>query len=229
MQDDPAPTVGDHDWCALRVVGEDAVTFLQSQVSQDLEGDGVWPRWTAVLDPDGTVVSAGVLDPAEAGFELFVPDETHDAVLARLNRFRLRARLTITSRREVSGPYPSHLAAMRDGWPGSEEFAARLVAQSYGSRFVARTVSFSKGCFTGQDLVGRGAARASSVPWRLVRARGDSIEVIDEFLRSTGPAGPSGVTSSAPDDGGGFLALGFAHRTLLTVAPPSSVSVEALA
>ena len=228
MQDDSAPTQGDRDWCALRVVGEDAVTFLQSQVSQDLEGDGAWPRWTAVLDPDGTVVSAGVLEPVEAGLELVVPDATHDAVLARLNRFRLRARLTITSQREVSGPYPSRVAAIRDGWPGAEEFVARLVAQSYGSRFVARTVSFTKGCFTGQELVGRLDARASSVPWRLMRARGESIEAIDAFLRSAGPAGPSGVTSSAPD-GGGILALGFAHRTLLTVEPPSAVSVEALA
>ena len=228
MQDDSAPTQRERDWCALRVVGDDAITFLQSQVSQDLEGDGSWPRWTTVLDPDGTVVSAGVLAPVEAGLELVVPDATHDVVLARLNRFRLRARLTITSRREVSGPYPSRLAAIRDGWPGPEEFAARLVAQSYGSRFVARTVSFSKGCFTGQELVGRLDARASSVPWRLVRARGDSIEAIDEFLRSAGPSGPSGVTSSAADDGG-ILALGFAHRTLLTMAPPLPVSVEALA
>ena len=228
MQDDSAPTQGDRDWCALRVVGEDAVTFLQSQVSQDLEGDGAWPRWTAVLDPDGTVVSAGVLEPVEAGLELVVPDATHDAVLARLNRFRLRARLIITSQREVSGPYPSRVAAIRDGWPGAEEFVARLVAQSYGSRFVARTVSFSKGCFTGQELVGRLDARASSVPWRLMRARGESIEAVDAFLRSAGPTGPSGVTSSAPD-GGGILALGFAHRTLLTVEPPSAVSVEALA
>ncbi len=228
MQDDSAPTQGDRDWCALRVVGEDAVTFLQSQVSQDLEGDGAWPRWTAVLDPDGTVVSAGVLEPVEAGLELVVPDATHDAVLARLNRFRLRARLIITSQREVSGPYPSRVAAIRDGWPGAEEFVARLVAQSYGSRFVARTVSFSKGCFTGQELVGRLDARASSVPWRLMRARGESIEAIDAFLRSAGPAGPSGVTSSAPD-GGGILALGFAHRTLLSMEPPSAVSVEALA
>ena len=228
MQDDSAPTQGDRDWCALRVVGEDAVTFLQSQVSQDLEGDGAWPRWTAVLDPDGTVVSAGVLEPVEAGLELVVPDATHDAVLARLNRFRLRARLIITSQREVSGPYPSRVAAIRDGWPGAEEFVARLVAQSYGSRFVARTVSFTKGCFTGQELVGRLDARASSVPWRLMRARGESIEAIDAFLRSAGPAGPSGVTSSAPD-GGGILALGFAHRTLLSMEPPSAVSVEALA
>ena len=228
MQDDPAPTVGNPDWCALRVVGEDAVTFLQSQVTQDLEGVGAWPRWTTVLNPDGTVVSAGVLESVDAGLELIVPDATHDAVLARLNRFRLRARLTITSRRELAGPDGNRLAAIRDGWPGPEEFAARLVAQSYGSRFVTRTVSFTKGCFTGQELVGRLDARASSVPWRLVRARGASIEAIDDFLRSVGPVGPSGVTSSALDDGG-ILALGFAHRTLLAVPPPSSVSVEALA
>lgn len=230
MSDDQNPTTGELSWCAVRVVGDEAVGFAQSQLSQDLEGDVTWPRWSALLDPDGTVVSAGVVAPVELGLEFVIPETTLDAVLARLNRFRLRARCDIRSEGVVPGPYPSHLEAIRDGWPGPDEFAARLVAQSFGRRFVTRTVSFTKGCFTGQELVGRLDARGSSVPWRLVRARGRSVAAIDAYLRSAGPAGPSGVTSSVLD-GEEFLALGFVHRTLLAApatATAAGVVVEAL-
>ncbi len=226
MPDDHASTTTLR-WGALKVLGDDAVAFVQSQVSQDLEGDGAWPRWSALLDPDGTVVSAGVISVIEGGLEFVVPAATVETALARLNRFRLRARCTVTSESPVPGPYADRLDQIRDGWPGPEEFAARLVAQSYGGRFVERTVSFTKGCFTGQELVGRLDARASSVRWRLVRARGDSIEALHAFLRSTGPSGPSGVTSWVRD-GREFLALGFAHRTLLTESAPAGVAFEAL-
>ena len=228
MQRDPALRPDELSWVGLNVVGDDAVSFLQSQLSQDLERDGAWPRWSAVLDPDGSVLSAGEVAVVAGGLQFVVPAATLDAVVARLTRFRLRARLTMTSEGVAHGPYASRLDQIRDGWPGPEEFAARLVAQSFGARFVARTVSFEKGCFTGQELVGRLDARASSVPWRLVRARGESMETLDAFLRSAGPAGPSGVTSWVKD-AGGVLALGFAHRTLATLAPPPGVAIETLA
>ena len=228
MQDDQAPTADEIAWRALDIVGDDAVSYLQSQVSQDLLGDGAWPRWSALLNPDGTVLSAGSFSPIDGGLEYVVPAATLEAVRARLSRFRLRSRCAIGDGRAVPGPYLSTRDAIEDGWPGPAEFAAQLVAQSFGPHFVQRTVSFTKGCFTGQELVGRLDARGSSVPWRLVRVRGDSLQDMDAFLRSAGPAGPSGVTTSV-QRGHEFVALGFAHRTLLDVAPPAGIVLEALA
>jgi folate-binding Fe-S cluster repair protein YgfZ len=93
---------------------------------------------------------------------------------------------------------------------------------------VGATVSFTKGCYTGQELVGRLEARGSNVPWRLVWAAGPNVERIDEVLRSRGPAGPQGVTT-AVRRGGRVEALGFAHRTLLDPSrldPGEDVAVE---
>ena len=227
MDDESVPTES-LGWRAVRIVGEESGGFLQTQVSQDIERDGAWPRWSALLAPDGTVVSAGPITPTAQGLDFVVPAPSADAVVARLNRFRLRSRCEVTVGPSVAGPYGSRRDAITDGWPGPEEFAAKLVAQCFGRRFVERTVSFTKGCFTGQELVGRLDARGSSVPWRLVRVWGDSLEDLDAFLRSAGPPGPSGVTSSVPASHG-LIALGFAHRTLLGVAPPPGVRLEALA
>lgn len=215
-------------WAAVSVVGPDALDYLQSQVSQDLQPEGDWPRWSLVLNPDGTVVSAGLIDVVESGFDIVVPEATADAVLARLLRFRLRSRCEISVRRAVRGPFENEMDRVRAGWPGPGELAADLVPQCFGDQFVRRTVSFTKGCFTGQELVGRLDARGSSVPWRLVRASGGSAEEIDTFLKSKGPAGPSGVTSWIEGDSK-TIALGFAHRTLLNESPPAGLALEALA
>ena len=75
-------------------------------------------------------------------------------------------------------------------------------------------MSFTKGCFTGQELVGRLDARGSSVPWRMVRATGPNEARVNEVLRSRGPAGPSGLTTSLRT-GATVTGLGFAHRSLM--------------
>ncbi|MGA2123524.1 MAG: hypothetical protein ABSG58_03770, partial [Acidimicrobiales bacterium] len=92
---------------------------------------------------------------------------------------------------------------------------------------VDATVSFTKGCFTGQELVGRLDARGSSVPWRVVRVEGPSESEIDDFLRSKGPDGPQGLTSAIGHDDR-VIGLGVAHRTLLSSEPPTGVIVAEL-
>jgi folate-binding protein YgfZ len=116
------------------------------------------------------------------------------------------------------------------GWPSSAEFEVPLTPQTFGAAFVNATVSFTKGCFTGQELVGRLDARGSSVPWRLVRCVGASVQRVDDVLRSKGPDGPKGVTTvvATPQ---GVVALGIAHRTLLDptyLAQIDDVTVEAV-
>ena len=96
-----------------------------------------------------------------------------------------------------------------------------LTPHSFGDSFVKSTISFEKGCFTGQELVGRLDARGSSVPWRMVQVHGPSIEVLNDLLTSKGPNGPQGVTSSYLREGV-TVGLGFAHRTLFVALEESS-------
>ena len=201
-------------WTRVRVTGEGARDYLQGQLTQDLDRASDEGTWSLVLEPDGIALSSVWLRRAEDGFTLDVPAGLASPVLTRLQRFRLRARCDIVIDGDGRTPL-STLGEQVDAlWPGEDEFAAHLPPQSFGASVVESCVSFTKGCYTGQELVARLEARASNVPWRLVRARGDDVSVIDAGLRSRGPEGPSGVTLAiARDDG--VHALGIAHRTLL--------------
>ena len=140
-----------------------------------------------------------------------------EAALTRLRRFLLRTQCTLDLVEGARGPFTTVADQIRAGAPGPEEFARGLTPHSFGASFVASTISFTKGCFTGQELVGRLDARGSSVPWRLVRASAPTLERLAAVLSLKGPEGPRGVTTWTRA-GDGVVALGIAHRTLLDPA-----------
>ena len=209
-------------WSRLRVEGDGAVSYLQGQLTQDVENA---PAWSLVLEPDGAVISNLWVTRDENGVDLAVPGALSETILARLNRFRLRARCEITLAGDADGPLATVGERIDAFVPGEAEFAAHLPAQSYGAAIIRDAVSFTKGCYTGQELVARLDARSGNVPWRLVRARGSSLAQIDAALTSRGPAGPSGVTSSIRRDGA-VVALGFVHRSLLEVSVLEGLGVD---
>ncbi|MGC8472040.1 MAG: YgfZ/GcvT domain-containing protein [Acidimicrobiales bacterium] len=206
----------------VSVAGRDATAYLQGQLSQDispLEIGGCAPA--LLLEPDGklsafvrvtrTSDDAYVLD-TDAGFG--------DAVMARLQRFKLRTKVAIEGldwpcialRGERVGGGPAGGASHGAGppfvlpvdWngvrgvdllgPGADalvpadaswcdaaawealrveagipkmgaELDSRTIAAE--AHLVERTVSFTKGCYTGQELVARLDARGSRVARRL--------------------------------------------------------------
>jgi folate-binding Fe-S cluster repair protein YgfZ len=212
-------------WSIIEARGDDARTFLQGQLSQDLAALGEEGAWSLVLAPDSVVISVCLVRPREEGLDLVVAREDAEATLARLRRFLLRTKCTLECRDVDAGPFASVADQIEASWPGANEIARSLTPHAFGRRFVDQTVSFSKGCFTGQELVGRLDARGSSVPWRLVRVEGPSEGAINEYLRSKGPEGPQGVTSVLSRDGR-LVGLGVAHRSLLGVEAPSGITVE---
>ena len=205
------------EWSVVRVSGPDALSYLQSQLSQDLEGLDAERRWSLLLNPDGTVVTAGRVRRVASHYEFIVERATGEDALARLRRFHLRSACTVELHESAEGPIARVADLVERLWPGSREWAAHLAPQSYGADVVAAAVSFTKGCFTGQELVGRLDARGASVPWRLVRLAGPSLERLDEVARLKGPAGPQGVTT-AIQRAEGVEALALVHRTLLDPA-----------
>ncbi len=196
-------------WCCVWLRGADAVAFAQGQLTQDVTA-GHGAR-AAVLQPDGSLLAAGVLRSATDGMGLVVPADLGEAVVARLRRFRLRAAVDIEVEEEAESPWPTWAALVDDVWPGPLEAAAGLSPAAYGSEFVRRAVSFSKGCYTGQELVARLEARGANVPFRLVSLRSDDPDALDASLRS-GPPGPTGLTTVVAE-GSGVSALGIAHRS----------------
>lgn len=212
-------------WSVIEARGEDAETFLQGQVSQDLTTLGRDGAWTLVLAPDSVVITAAHATRVDGGIDLLVPRELAEATAARLRRFLLRTKCALSVHEVDAGPYATIDELIEARWPGANEYARSLTPHSFGRRFVDATISFQKGCFTGQELVGRLDARGSSVPWRFVRVTGPSADVLDAALVSKGPDGPKGLTSWRAREGG-VEGLGIAHRTLIGTESLEGVTIE---
>jgi tRNA-modifying protein YgfZ len=170
----------------LRVEGPDAATYLQGQLSQDVEGDG---EWTFVLEPSGHIVGLARITRDGESFALEVDAGMGERVEARLRKFLLRTKATIT----LEPGTTDEAARIAEGRPGLPEFDERAVPAETG--WNDRAVSFTKGCYTGQELVARMDSRVAEPPRRLVRLRGvwapgDAI-VVDgvEVGRVTSAAG----------------------------------------
>ncbi len=94
------------------------------------------------------------------------------------------------------------------------EITDRTIPAALGTGLVASAVSFTKGCYTGQELVARLDARGSQVPFHLVALSAKHELFVGDALL-LGEQGPKGeVTSIAlSEDGETFIGLGFAHRS----------------
>jgi folate-binding Fe-S cluster repair protein YgfZ len=203
-------------WSRLVLRGPDAVSFLDGQWSQVVPDDGGAPVDGALLHPDGTVVSAPRAERlAGDAVALDVPSESADATESRLRRFRLRVAVDFEWAQCPSPPYATRGAQVDLGAPGASEFAVGAVPQAFGDQFVSTRVSFTKGCFTGQELVGRLDARGGSAPFRLVRLRVPTLEALGAWEESwqTEAQRRSQITTVVRSDTG-VSALALVHRTV---------------
>jgi folate-binding protein YgfZ len=235
--------------------GPDAETFLQGQLSQDIvalpEGGSAW-SW--LLAPTGKVDA--LLRVSRLAGEDWVLDTDRgwgDAVIARLNRFKLRTKVELAIRPwqvlglrgdvaglpvesqampawpgvagvDLIGPAP----AVPGGWPvmpAAEYEAARIAAgiPRMGAELtdktipgetglIEQTVSFTKGCYTGQELVARIDSRGGHVPRRLCGlVPAERVEPGTTLVDGTG-ANAGTVTSVAHSARTGWVALGYVRR-----------------
>jgi tRNA-modifying protein YgfZ len=199
-------------WSEVLVTGPEARTYLQGQLTQDVL-DLSERRWSLLLDPDSTVVAPVLVEPRGEALALVLEAGLLDGARSRLARFRLRVRCELGVTDAVAGPFATLGERVAARWPGAPEMGRGLTPHGLGRDVLEATVSFTKGCFTGQELVGRLDARGAPVPWRLVAATGPSVGAIEAALASSGPPGPRGVTT-AVTHGEAVAALGVAHRTL---------------
>ena len=260
----------------VRTTGVDATTFLQGQISQDVEavepGDSAW---SLVLAPQGKVDAwfrltrlgqNEFLVDLDAGFA--------EALVDRLERFKLRVDATfeilegwqmLSIRGSSGGPdgldavraelraavaWPGfegvdllgpevslpagaeastaamEVARIRAGWPvmGRELTERTIPAEIAG--LVESSVSFTKGCYTGQELVARIDSRGGNVPRpvRLLEIRGDGVSPGAGITVDGKAVGE--VTSAAADPASGVtVALGPVHRR---VEPPADAEVDSI-
>ena len=234
---------------ALLVSGPEAISFLQGQISQDVEGLAVGASaWSFVLQPQGKVDAWFRVTRTGADSVVLDVDGGFGGALAtRLERFKLRTKAEVerldwrcVSVRGAAPAAPEPVAgsglAVESGWPGVEGFdllgpspemppGVRVAAtEEYEalriecgvpamgreltertipaeSGVVDRSVSFTKGCYTGQELVARIDSRGGHVPRHLrgLVLDGDEVPAAGDPLQVQG-ADVGAVTSAARSD-----------------------------
>ena len=160
--------------------GPDAATYLQSQASQDLRGMVTGDtRWTFFLQPTGRVdVLARVTMVGDERFRLDIDPGFGTVLEARLNRFKIRVKATVMAEAEAAGSAAvDDDARIAAGWPlmGVEIVPGETIPAEVGLDDVA--ISFTKGCYPGQELVERMDSRGSTAPRHLAvlpKREGDS-------------------------------------------------------
>ncbi|MEN9704440.1 MAG: hypothetical protein RLZZ393_319 [Pseudomonadota bacterium] len=236
----------------LLVAGPDSRRFLQGQLSNDLDRLDAAPGLRAGLHtPQGRVIAVLQLLPAGEDVLLVLPRELAPVVASHLRRYILRAKVRIedlSDRQPVCGieagnvriltATPATDAAAPDRTGSAEAWHARDIAlglpQVYAATsgtFIAQMlnldhvegISFTKGCYTGQEIIARahyrgrvkrraqrfrtGAAVPLSPGDRVVFVDGRTAEVVDvaapvatmrEFLAVT--ALPGSTEEPSPAD-----------------------------
>jgi folate-binding protein YgfZ len=220
----------------VKVQGPDARSFLQGQLSQDV--DDLAPghtRMSFLLQPSGKVDAyLRVSCIADEAFLLDVDAGWGDAVVDRLTRFLLRTKADIVrvggwqciaelqeagsvveeiiddiEVEGVPGDLESYeILRIKAGIPAmGNEIDETTIPASLG--VIEHAVSFTKGCYTGQELVARIDSRGGNTPTKLVGVRGKAT-VGDPVLVDGKEVGR--ITSAAGD-----VALAIVRRE---VTPP---------
>jgi folate-binding protein YgfZ len=252
----------------LRVKGPDALSYLQGQLSQDVEALAVGDAaFSLLLEPDGKLgFWLRVTRVGDDELLLDIDGGSGQPLRERLERFKLRVHADIEALdwacvayrggevdltgegavqvavewrglvgvdvigaavdvvdgvAEIS-PDEYELHRITFGWPtmGAEITEGRIPAEA---GVVEASVSFTKGCYTGQELVARIDSRGGNAPRHLRRLQiaGGVPPVGAEVVVDGDEVGE--ITSvAASGDGSGALALAYVKRA---VEPPTTATV----
>ena len=183
-------------WSVVGLRGPDAATVMDGLVAVG--------GTTPVTDGAGVVATADASWPGLPGVDLIGPTPA------------------LPSGLPVLDPASWQAARIEAGIPVmGAELTERTIPAETG--LIERTVSFTKGCYTGQELVARIDSRGSHVPRRLCGVRLDGPAEAGAALAGPDGAAAGVLTSVAESPAWGWVALGYARRG---VEAGSEVSVE---
>jgi folate-binding protein YgfZ len=184
------PEVGSELYKLITVSGADKVGFLQGQLTQDVGRlTGAEPLWSAWCNPKGRVMAILRLFDQGESIGLLVPASLADQIIRRLTMYRFRADVKF----DVSDDWQSLIgdndanaaALIRSGIPFIDDTNTELFTPHMLNLDKLGALSFTKGCYTGQEIVARTEHLGKSKR-RMMRyaADTDSISVGDKLTDS---------------------------------------------
>lgn len=159
------------------LTGNDRTAFLQGLLTQDitkLNEDKI--QFAALLSPQGKILNDMFLTPVENGIILDTQSAFADALLKRLNMYKLRAKVTIEPLAADApmlanlpplpdprhpdltsySPFTTHYSPLSLGIPElGRDFAPDEVTPLDAGYDLLNAVSFTKGCYVGQEITAR--------------------------------------------------------------------------
>ena len=156
----------------IAVRGEDAESFLQGQLSNDValanETAAILAAW---CNAKGRVICVVRILRIDAGYGLILPSELTDDIVRKLTlyRFRSKVELAVESVPDAAGINDSNTdvdqwltrqirAGMPEIWRAqSEKFTPHMLNLD-----LLNAINFDKGCYVGQEIVARTHYRGAS-------------------------------------------------------------------
>jgi len=145
----------------ITVSGTDAHEFLQGQLTQDIGrlagSGGLLAAW---CNAKGRVVVIIRLVDFNDGIGLIVPATMAERVIQRLNMYRLRSKVEIGAPDDqwidhIDTDLADPAALIRAGIPTIDESNTESYTPHMLNLDKLDAISFSKGCYTGQEVVAR--------------------------------------------------------------------------
>ncbi len=183
------------EYAKIVVGGEDATTFLQGQLTNDVEqlsGGGM--QLAAWCNPKGRVIAIVRVCRRGTGYELVLPAELADAVAKRLAVFRFRARVSFAVE-PAEAPSPIDGLAFV-GLAQSEKFTPHMLNLD-----LLDALNFDKGCYTGQEVVARTHYRGKTKRRALRFETEQSVAVGDKVVMGARDSGPSAAAGDGVSNG----------------------------
>jgi folate-binding protein YgfZ len=146
--------INQSDLGVLSVMGKDSASFLQGQMTCDVNAlvDGK-SQFGAFCNPKGKVIATFLIVKLQENFFLILPKTLLSTVQGVLQRYKLRSKVEFSEMENFPIERFLKPAELRTPWilpETSEQFIPHaLKLDKTGA------VSFTKGCYTGQEIVAR--------------------------------------------------------------------------
>jgi folate-binding protein YgfZ len=199
---------------SILVSGADARTFLQGQLSCDIDTlTRDKPLLASLNSPQGRVQAVLSLQEVDEGIVLSVVSSMAERTVQRLRKYVLRSKVKIevvdSPLTQAPGPTPQAqlLSQLRAGIPHvfpetHEAFVAQMLNLD-----VLGGISFEKGCYTGQEIIARAHFRGA-VKRRMFRFAANCAPAPPGTrLISNGEHAGDVVYAAATEDGCELLAV----------------------
>jgi folate-binding protein YgfZ len=146
--------INPQDLGVLSVTGEDAASFLQGQTTCDIyEIAEHKTQVGAFCNPKGKVIAIFVMVKTSEGFLLILPKSLLVTVQELLQRYKLRSKVEFSEMERLPVSRFLKNTNVRTPWilpETSEQFIPQMLKLDQ-----IGAVSFTKGCYTGQEIVTR--------------------------------------------------------------------------